>query len=248
LLDNVDGRNKPGHDAYRRATLAFPIDAPPLSRLNSRETPGGPMLKLFYAPRTCAFASLIALEDAGAEYELARLSFAKAEQRSPDFLKINPKGRVPALATDRGALTETPAILAYIAQTHPEKRLAPLDDPFAFAQVQAFAAYLCATVHVAHAHRPRGSRWADEPASIEDMKRKTPANMRDCFGLIQSDLFRGPWAMGESYSVIDAYLFAVSGWLGSHDIDIAEFPVIADHHRRVAERPSVQRAIAADAA
>jgi len=206
------------------------------------------MLKLFYASRTCALASIIALEDAGAEYELARLSFAKGEQRTPDYLKINPKGRVPALVTERGVLTETPAILAYIAQTHPAANLAPFDDPFAFAERQSFASYLCSTVHVAHAHRPRGSRWADEPASIEDMKRKTPANMRECFRLIERDLFRGPWAMGESYSFVDPYLFTVASWLPSHEVDIAEFPAIAEHHRRMSERASLQRALAADAA
>ena len=120
------------------------------------------MTTLYYAPLTCALASHIALEDDGAEYRLRRVDFSSGEQRSPDYLAVNPKGRVPALGTPRGVLTETPALLAYIAQTWPQARLAPLDDPFAFAQLQAFCAYLCSTVHVAHAHRPRGSRWADE--------------------------------------------------------------------------------------
>jgi glutathione S-transferase len=74
---------------------------------------------------------------------------------------------VPALVTDDGILTETPAILAYLAQRFPQAKLAPLDDPFAFAMVQAFNSYLCSTVHVAHAHRMRGTRWADDPAAIE---------------------------------------------------------------------------------
>ena len=67
---------------------------------------------------------------------------------------------MPALVTDRGVLTETPAMLAYIAQTFPKAKLAPLDDAFAFAQVQSFNSYLCSTVHVAHAHKGRGYRWA----------------------------------------------------------------------------------------
>jgi len=206
------------------------------------------MLTFYYAPGTCARAVHIALEDAGAVYERRRLDFAKAEQRSPEYLKINPKGRVPALVTERGALSETPALLVYIAQTHPDAKLAPFDDAFAFAQMQGFAAYLASTVHVAHAHRPRGIRWADEPSSLEDMKRKTPANMRDCFGLIQRELFVGPWAMGAAYSVIDPYLFTVAGWLGSHGVDIEEFPAIAEHSRRMSARDSVRRALAAEAA
>jgi glutathione S-transferase len=205
------------------------------------------MLTLYFAPGTCALATHIALEDAGADYVAKRVDFAKAEQRSPAYLAINPKGRVPALATPRGVITETPALLVYIAQNHRQAELAPLDDPYAFAELQAFATYLASTVHVAHAHRPRGSRWADEPASFEDMKRKTPANMRACFELIQSHLFCGPWAMGDRYSVIDPYLFTLAGWLEGDGVDIGEFPVIADHHRRMAERASVKRALAAEA-
>ena len=83
------------------------------------------MLKLFYAVGTCALASHIALEEAGAQYETVRLNFADGEQRKPEYLKVNPKGRVPALVTDKGVLTETPAILAYIAQLYPRASLAP---------------------------------------------------------------------------------------------------------------------------
>src|SRR4051812_8559368 len=110
------------------------------------------MLKLFIAPHTCALASHIALEEVGAEYQTAHIDFRSDGQRAPDYLAINPKGRVPALVTDRGVLTETPAILAFIAQTFPHARLALLNDHFAFAQVQAFNNYLCSTAHVAHAH------------------------------------------------------------------------------------------------
>lgn len=204
------------------------------------------MLTLYFARNTCALATHIALEDAGANFVAKRIDFGKLEQRSPDYLKINPKGRVPALVTDRGVLTETPALLVYIAQTYPAARLAPLDDAFALAELQAFANYLCSTVHVAHAHNPRGSRWADTPASLEDMKRKTPANMRDCFRLIERDLFRGPWAMGETYTVIDPYLFTIAGWLAANSVDIAEFPVIVDHTRRMSARESVRRALEAE--
>src|SRR6202795_2679543 len=122
------------------------------------------MLKLFYAPHTCALASHIALEEAGADYQIARIDFRSDEQRKPEYLKINPKGRVPALITDAGILTETPAILAYIAQVFTKANLAPLTDPFAFARVQAFNSYLCSTAHVNHAHLGRGSRWADDAA------------------------------------------------------------------------------------
>ena len=100
--------------------------------------PEAPMLTLYYATNTCALASHIALEEAGADYETRWIDFGAAEQTKPDYLEINPKARVPSLATERGVLTENPAILAYIAQTHPQAKLAPLDDPFAFAELQSF--------------------------------------------------------------------------------------------------------------
>ena len=147
---------------------------------------------LYYAPHTCALASHIALEQAGADYQVKRIDFSKNEQRSPEYLRVNPKGRVPALVTDRGILTETPAILIFICQSFPAARLAPLDDPFALAQVQAFNSYLCSTVHVAHAHRMRGYRWADDPAAIEAMKKKVPQSVGECFALIEREMLRGP--------------------------------------------------------
>jgi glutathione S-transferase len=156
------------------------------------------MLTLYYATNTCALASHIALEEAGADYETRWIDFGAAEQTKPDYLKINPAGRVPALATERGVLTENPAILAYIAQTHPEAKLAPLDDPFAFAELQSFMNYLCSTLHVAHAHRMRGYRWADDPAAHQAMKKKVPKTVGACFDLIERKMFRGPWAMGDA--------------------------------------------------
>ncbi|HXZ14839.1 MAG TPA: glutathione S-transferase family protein [Roseiarcus sp.] len=205
------------------------------------------MLTFFYAPKTCALASHIALEEAGATYQARRVDFASGEQTKPEYLAINPKGRVPALVTDRGVITETPAILVYIAQTHRARELAPLDDPFAFAELEAFMSYLCSTVHVAHAHRVRGYRWADDPAAIEAMKRKVPESVAASFDLIERRLFRGPWAMGQRYTIADPYLFTLASWLEGDGVDPAQFPKVLDHRRRVAERPQVRRALAEEA-
>ncbi len=202
------------------------------------------MLKLFYTPGTCSLASHIALEEAGAGYEVHRVDFSKAEQTKPDYLTINPKGRVPALVTDRGILTETPAILAYIAQSFPKARLAPLDDPFEFARLQSFLSYLCSTVHVAHAHARRAARWADDPAAQEAMKAKVPQNMADCFALIERTMFVGPFVRGDAYSVADPYLFTIAGWLELDGVDPARFPRILDHRNRMAERPAVAKVLA----
>jgi len=205
------------------------------------------MLKFYYAPNSCALASHIALEEAGAVYEAVRLDFSTNEQRQPAYTAINPKARVPALATDRGVLTETPAILTFIAQTHPEASLAPFDDPFAFAEVQAFGAYLCATLHVAHAHKHRGARWADEESSFADMRRTAPRAVGACFALIESTMFKGPWVMGNAYTICDPYLFTVARWIETDGVDPRQLPRVIDHRSRMLERPAVRGAIAAEA-
>jgi glutathione S-transferase len=202
------------------------------------------MVKLYYAVNTCALASHVALAEAGAEYSTVRINFAANEQRSPEYLAINPKGRVPAMVTDRGILTETPAMLAFVAQSHPGAGLAPLDDPFAFAQVQAFNSYLCSTVHVAHAHRMRGSRWADDPAAIAEMQRKVPQSVGACFELIEHDMLKGPWVMGEAYTICDPYLFTLARWLEGDGVDLRRLPRVLAHRSRMSERPAVQKAIA----
>src|SRR6185503_15367417 len=142
-----------------------------------------------------------------------RLDLVAGDQKRPEYLKINPKARVPALVTDRGILTENPAILAYIAQTHSAKKLAPLNDAYAFGKIQAFNSYLCATVHVAHAHGRRGYRWADQQSSFDDMKHKVPETMTACFDLIEHEMLEGPWVAGADFSIADPYLFTLSSWL-----------------------------------
>lgn len=204
-------------------------------------------MKFFWAPKTVSLASHIALEEAGAKYEPIRLNFADNEQRKPEYLAVNPKGRVPALVTDRGILTETPAILAYVAQAYPQAKLAPLDDPFAFAEAQSFAAYLCSTVHVNHAHKFRGARWSDDVAAHESMQRKVAQNMTDCAALIEAQMFKGPWVMGENYSFADPYLFTIGLWLEGDGVDMARFGKLLGHRARMRERPAVQRAEAMQA-
>jgi glutathione S-transferase len=206
------------------------------------------MFKLYYAPGTCALASHIALEEAGATYTTERLDFKANQQTSPEYLKINPKGRVPALVTDRGILTETPAMLAFIAQSFPKAKLAPFEDAFTFAQVQAFNSYLCSTVHVAHAHRLRGHRWATEESSFADMKRKVPETVGASFALIERDMLRGPWVMGEQYTICDPYLFTIALWLEGDSVDLAGLPKVADHRRRMLERPAVKKVLAEEKA
>jgi glutathione S-transferase len=206
------------------------------------------MFKLYYYPGTCALASHIALEEVGADYTAERINFKASQQTSPEYLAINPKGRVPALVTDLGILTETPAILAFIAQSFPKTKLAPLDDPFAFAQMQAFNSYLCSTVHVAHAHKLRGYRWANEESSFADMKRKVPESVGAAFALIERDMIKGPWVMGEQYTICDPYLFTLGQWLDGDGVDVKTMPKVLAHRKRMSERPAVLKVLAEEEA
>jgi glutathione S-transferase len=179
------------------------------------------MLTFYYAPGTCALATHLALEYAEAPYDTVRLDFKQQQQRSAEYLRVNPKGRVPALVTDRGTLTETPALLQFIAESFPQAKLAPLDDPFLLGKVNEFNSYLCSTVHVNHAHKGRGTRWveADDESSLAAMKKKVPQTMADAFDLIEKQMLQGPWVLGERFSTADLYLFTITGWLEGDQVE-----------------------------
>jgi glutathione S-transferase len=201
------------------------------------------LLKLYYAPHTCSLATHIALEDAGAVYQLKRVDFAKKEQQQPDYLAINPKARVPALVTPRGVLTETPAMLVYVAQTYPGADLAPIEDPFAFADLQAANSYLGSSLHVAHAHRMRGHRWTDDSLAVAAMKRFVPESVSECYRFIEHHLLKGPWVMGRNYTIADPYLFTIAQWLEDDGVDPKRFPKVIEHRQSMLERSAVEKAI-----
>jgi glutathione S-transferase len=204
------------------------------------------MLKLFSATGSCSLASHIALEEADADYELVSINLKDGDQRKPDYLALNPKGRVPALVTERGILTENPAILAYVAQTHPQARLAPLGDDFAFADMQAFNMFLAATVHPAFAHVFRPGRYADGEAAAAAMKAKAPEALSEHFSLIEEKLSDGrPWVHGDAFTVSDGYLLVFSRWLERSFPELAaRFPETISHRERVGGRLAVGRVLA----
>jgi glutathione S-transferase len=201
------------------------------------------MLVLYYAKGTSALASHILLEEVGADYILQEVPIADGAHREEAYLAINPKARVPALRTPEGVITENPAILTYVAATHPEAGMLP-DTPFARGRADALNAYLCATVHVAYAHLLRGARWADDDAARKAMQAKVPSNLADCAGLIERHFLEGPWALGETFTHCDAYLALVPRWLSGAGVDLASFPKLAAHWNALRDRPAVRRVFA----
>ena len=197
------------------------------------------MIDLYTSPTPNGHKASITLEELELPYEVHPINLQAGDQKTPEFLAINPKGRVPALVTPDGILTENPAILLYIAQTHPQAGLAPT-EPFALARAQAFNMFLASTVHVAHAHKHRGARWADDPAAHAAMTAKVTSNMAMYAGMIEEHYFKGPWVLGDSYSICDPYLALITRWLGDDGVRLADFPRLEAHDALMRTRPSMQ--------
>ena len=179
------------------------------------------MLQLYCAPKTISVAVVVALCDADIHWEPVRLDFSTGEQTKPDYLGINPKGRVPTLITPEGPLTETGAILEYLAETAMPGYVPA--DPLARVRMREVMFYLATTMHVNHAHKMRGHRWADNDASYADMTAKVPETMTASSAYIES-LIEGPFLFGPAPTLADFYLYAISLWLEGDGVDLAAFP------------------------
>lgn len=196
-------------------------------------------MRLFYAPSTISVAAAIALEESGLPYEPVRVDFASAEQTKPEYHKINPKGRVPALDVGGEILTETGAILDFIAAKAPDKALVPA-DPLKAARMREVMYYLASTMHVNHAHKMRGHRWADQETSWKDMTAKVPETMTASARYIEENCLAGPFVLGDQFSLADAYLFTVCSWLEGDKVDTGALPKIQNFRQTMETRESIK--------
>jgi len=206
------------------------------------------MLKLYYTPGACSLAPHIALEETGERYELARVDLAANQQNSPDFVRLNPKARVPVLTDGDWALTEAPAILRYIAARHPAAGLWPW-DPREEARCAEWLGWLSSTVHVSAGYVRRAARYASDPRAVEDVAATGRKTCRTLWEAVEQRIGPGRWAIGERYSVADPYLLVY--WLWGRgpllNCDMAhDFPRWTEHARRMARRPAVQRVFATE--
>jgi glutathione S-transferase len=205
-------------------------------------------MKLYYSPGACSLAPHIALEETGAEYEPLLVKLADGAQRRPDYLAVNPKGRVPALADDGFVVTENPAILRYIARQHPTAALWP-DDPRAEARCMEWLGWCASTIHVSYAHVRRPERYATADAAKADVVEKGRETCRDVWSQVETRLAAAAstWAAGETYSVADPYIFTFWTWGRGPALGFdmgRDFPAWTAHAKRMGERPAVQRALA----
>ncbi|RKF13463.1 glutathione S-transferase family protein [Roseovarius spongiae] len=196
-------------------------------------------MELYYAPNTISIASAIALHEADAKFTLRAVDFKAGEQTKPVYHAINPKGRVPVLDLGETRLTETGAILEYIAATHPDAGLMP-DDPIDAAHVRMVMYYLASTMHVNHAHKMRGARWADKEDSLADMKAKVPETMTASAQYVEENCLRGVYTLGDRISIVDPYLYILCNWLVGDRVDIAPFERIRAFLEAMNARASVK--------
>ena len=200
-------------------------------------------LTLYHSRGSCSLAVHVALEEAGAVYESIDVDIGHGAQRQPDYLAVNPKGKVPVIAEGSWVLTETTAILAFIARRHPGADLWPA-DPAEEGRLLEWLATISSAVHPAYSHVARPERYATSQAAKKDVAAKGVENCRQQWAAVDERLAEGPWALGRRYSVADPYLlvfwrFGAGPTLG---FDMARsFPRWTDHTRRMLERPAVRR-------
>lgn len=197
-----------------------------------------PELSLHYSPGTVAVTVALAAHELGIPLNLVRVDFASGAQTQAAYLALNPKGRVPALVTPQGVLTEAGAILDHLACLNPDAGLVP-SNTFEAAQMRSVMYYLASTMHVNHAHKLRGSRWANLEASFADMTAKVPETMAACCAYLEADVVQGPFVMGDAISLADPYLFVVCTWLKGDGVDVNDFPKLAAHFEAFGARASV---------
>jgi glutathione S-transferase len=200
-------------------------------------------ITLYYSPGACSLAPHIVLEELGIAYETVRISTAEGQQRSPEYLKINPRARVPALAVDGKVLVENVAILAFLGGGFPDKGLWPART-WDQAQALSLMAWLADTVHPAFAHVYRPERYVEGPACVEAVKAKG----RQVFGESLAEIDRlvagKRWAVGARFSVVDAYLLVFYRWGNRNGFavkDLANYTALVE---RVLARPAVKRVMA----
>jgi glutathione S-transferase len=205
-------------------------------------------LKLYYSPGACSLAPHIALEEVGDRFELSRVDIGAGQQNSPDYLRINPKARVPALADGDWVLTEAPAILRYIAARHPAAGLWPW-EPREEARCAEWLNWLSSTIQPAFVHVRRAARYASDPHAIEDVAATGKKNAYDLWKAVDTKLGDGPWALGERYSVADPLLMVYWIWGRGQVLGFDmpnDFPRWTAHAHRLAARPAVRKAFATE--
>ena len=200
------------------------------------------MLTLYFSPGACSLASHIGLEECSAHYEAKPILLAKGQQRTPEYLKINPRGKVPALDADGKILVENTAILTYLSRRFPEKQLLP-DDPAEEGRCIGTMCWFSSVVHPSYQRNHRPERFAEGEAACaavkENGKRSFWANLQEIDSMIQGN----DWVMGKEFTGVDGYALVFHGWATRSGFPVKELKAYSEWQERMMQRPSVKKAV-----
>lgn len=200
------------------------------------------MLTLYFSPGACSLASHIGLEECGARYEAKPIFLAKGQQRTPEYLKINPRGKVPALDADGKILVENTAILTYLSRRFQEKKLLPA-DPAEEARCIGTMCWFSSVVHPSYQRNHRPERFAEDPmahaAVKENGKKSFWANLQEIDAMIQGN----DWVMGKDFTAVDGYALVFHGWASRSGFPVNELKAYSAWQERMMQRPSVKKAV-----
>ena len=198
-------------------------------------------MKLFYAPGACSLSPHIILHESGLKHTVAKTNLKdKTFDGGGDFKLKNPHGYVPVLELDDGStLTEGPAIVQYIADKVPEKKLAPAPGTMERAKMQSWLNFVSTEIH-------KGFSPLFNPAMPEEAKKLFREKLLQRFEVLDRHFAKSDYLMGSSFSLPDAYLFTVLNWTKPTNIDISQFKHLTAYHERMGARPSVQAAMKAE--
>jgi glutathione S-transferase len=198
-------------------------------------------MKLYYSPGACSLSPHIALREAGFTPELVKVDLkTKKTESGDDYTAVNPNGYVPTLVLDDGTvLTEGPAIVQYIADQVPERKLAPANGTIERYRLQSMLNFISAELH-----KTFGTFF--NPKASEDWKAAARALIGRRLKHVDSLLAKGPYILGEEFTVADGYLFTILNWSGLLKVDLAPWPRIGEYQNRISSRPAVQEALRAE--
>ena len=198
-------------------------------------------MKLYYAPGVCSLSPHIALEEAGLKHSLAKTDIrAKTTEGGGDYKSVNPLGYVPALELEDGTLlTEGPAIVQYIADKAPEKKLAPANGTPDRYRLQSWLNFVSSELH-------KGFSPLFNPALSDDVKQVFKDRLATRLAHLDQHFAKNAYLMGETFTVADGYCFTVLRWTVPMKIDLAPYPNIQAYMKRVEARPGVQAAMKAE--
>lgn len=198
------------------------------------------MMRLYFSPGACSMASHIALEESGAPYEEKPTLLAKGEHKTADYLKVNPRGKVPALEVDGQVLVENTAILTYLHRRFPEKKLLP-SDPFEEARAISTMAWLSNSVHPGYTHYIRPERYVEGDACKDSVKQVALKTFFESLSEVDGLLQGKEWIMGSQFTVVDGYALVFYGWGVRANLPVHELKAYTAWKDRMIQRPAVRK-------